>query len=649
MKNKIERSKGVKRKRSLSRRIRTSVLLLSATGVASVLYLVYSMKNIMQSYTTMMKSDYQYTEYMLALEEDLFSHQNMVMEHLITSSSETKSALEEKTSTIKSDMSQMLFDFGKDMNGSKYEIRYRSLYGNILGYLFNTDTFFELSHKGDIDSAKKYMDETLIDYIAIVNDDFRSFNNMVRADMKEARNKLELETRRASMSALGLLAVIVLFSAICQIICVRISTEMIHADAVTGIANYYKFLEFGDRKKRKKTLSDYSVVKTNIKGFQYINQQLGVSYGDVVLTEYGSYIKKLCQKNEIVARINSDSFIALIRKERVATLLDYIKNVTISVHMKSGTKKINIDSRFGIYDISDKDYINEAVSYADIALKTAKSASMSDCVWYSEDMSENDIAAKETINKFREAIKNREFVVYYQPKVDMKTNKLCGCEALVRWIKDGKLIPPFKFIPVLEEEGSITELDFYVFEQVCKDISEWKNLGIEPVRVSSNFSKLHLRSNGFAENVLDIISEYNVESKYIEIELTESSGYDDFEAITRFVNEMKKHKIYTAIDDFGTGYSSLSILKDLDIDVVKLDKSFLNGAEDDAHKKMIENVVRMIIDLNRKVICEGVETVQQANFLKSVDCYMAQGYLYDKPLPHDDFENRLKNPVYNVS
>ena len=121
MKNKIERSKGVKRKRSLSRRIRTSVLLLSATGVASVLYLVYSMKNIMQSYTTMMKSDYQYTEYMLALEEDLFSHQNMVMEHLITSSSETKSALEKKTSTIKSDMSQMLFDFGKDMNGSKFE------------------------------------------------------------------------------------------------------------------------------------------------------------------------------------------------------------------------------------------------------------------------------------------------------------------------------------------------------------------------------------------------------------------------------------------------------------------------------------------------------------------------------------------------
>lgn len=166
---------------------------------------------------------------------------------------------------------------------------------------------------------------------------------------------------------------------------------------------------------------------------------------------------------------------------------------------------------------------------------------------------------------------------------------------------------------------------------------------------AKNLLRIHLRSNGFAENILDIISEYNVESQYIEIELTESSGYDDFEAMTKFVNQMKKRKIYTAIDDFGTGYSSLSILKDLDIDVVKLDKSFLNGAEDDAHKKMIENVVRMIIDLNRKVICEGVETVQQANFLKSVDCYIAQGYLYDKPLPHDDFENRLKNPVYNIS
>ena len=261
-------------------------------------------------------------------------------------------------------------------------------------------------------------------------------------------------------------------------------------------------------------------------------------------------------------------------------------------------------------------------------------------------MSEKERNSKETIAKFSDAIKNKEFLVYYQPKVDMTTNKLCGCEALVRWMHDGKLIPPFSFIPILEDEGYITELDFYVFEKVCEDISVWVSKGIEPVRISSNFSKLHLKNKRFAEDVLETIAKYNVDKKYIEIELTESSGYDDFEAMTQFVNKMKVESIHTALDDFGTGYSSLSLLKDLDIDVVKLDKSFLNGANTDLQKQMIENIIKMIRDLHHDVICEGVETEQQAQFLKSVKCFMAQGYLYDKPLPHDDFESRLVSPVY---
>ena len=201
---------------------------------------------------------------------------------------------------------------------------------------------------------------------------------------------------------------------------------------------------------------------------------------------------------------------------------------------------------------------------------------------------------------------------------------------------------------MLEEEGYITELDFYVFEQVCRDIRNWLERGIRPVRISSNFSKLHLRDQAFAAKVLEIVRRYQIDSRYLEIELTESSGYEDFKALVAFVDEMGRHGIYTSIDDFGTGYSSLSLLKNLNVNVVKLDKSFIEDIEnaDEAHEKMVENVVRMINDLHREVICEGVENRIQADFLRTVNCQQVQGYLYDRPLPHEVFESRLKHPVY---
>ena len=268
-----------------------------------------------------------------------------------------------------------------------------------------------------------------------------------------------------------------------------------------------------------------------------------------------------------------------------------------------------------------------------------------------ESMLDDMVHNSSIIDEFHESIEKNEFKVYYQPKVNTETNDLCGAEALVRWIKDDRVIPPAEFIPVLENEGVVTEIDFYVFETVCRDIADWRQKGITPVTISSNFSKLHLANPDFADSILSIVKKYEIPHNLIEIELTESSGYSNYDALTHFVERMNIENINTSIDDFGTGYSSLSMLKDINVDVVKIDKSFLGKDDpiDTVREKMLGNVIRMIRDLDRTVICEGIETENQLNFLKKADCGVVQGYFFDKPLPHDEFELRLKHPHYDIS
>ena len=191
-------------------------------------------------------------------------------------------------------------------------------------------------------------------------------------------------------------------------------------------------------------------------------------------------------------------------------------------------------------------------------------------------------------------------------------------------------------------------MSYISFEQVCKDLKSWMDEGYEIVKVSSNFSKLHLKNPYFAEDLVDIVKKYQIDTKYIEVELTESSGYYDLKALEDFVGKMNAVNISTSIDDFGTGYSSLSLLKDLDFNVVKMDKSFFRDLEsgDRVNEKMVENVIRMVQDLDRDIISEGIETEKQAMFLKKLQAPIVQGFLYDRPLPHSEFEKRLKEPRY---
>lgn len=355
--------------------------------------------------------------------------------------------------------------------------------------------------------------------------------------------------------------------------------------------------------------------------------------------------------DEYFARMGGDNFVLLAKKERMGILLEQIDCMQVTVPYENGTKTFDLRSRIGVYDMRAGQSMGEGLNAASTAMHAAKMSGKADRFCFDDQMVENALRQKEVSQMFPKALADREFVVYYQPKVTLVDNQLCGCEALVRWFRDGAMVPPMDFIPVLEREGSVCKLDFYVLEQVCRDVRDWKAKGIEPVRISVNFSKVHLQNPHLAEEILAVLQKYEIPPKYIEVELTEMSGYENYKTLLNFVRAMRANGVSTSIDDFGTGYSSLNLLKDLNVDIIKLDKSFLSSLEN--HRKndviVIKNIIKMVNELDMEVIAEGVETVKQAEFLRGMHCCMAQGFLFDRPLPHDDFEKRLSGDhVYSL-
>lgn len=238
-----------------------------------------------------------------------------------------------------------------------------------------------------------------------------------------------------------------------------------------------------------------------------------------------------------------------------------------------------------------------------------------------------------------EALKNKEFIVYYQPKIDLRDNCICGAEALVRWLRPQiGLIPPNKFIPTFEEDGFIIQLDLYVLEQVCHFLREKINAGYEVFPISVNFSRAHFKTNLLPERLLQLTQKYNIKPELIQVEITESAFVDNDKYFKPILKQILDKGFSLAMDDFGSGLSSLNLLCDLPFKTLKIDKDFFHS--NTTHKKeriIISSIVHMASELNMDVICEGVETKEQSDFLKSIGCYSCQGYYYSRPLPEDLF------------
>ena len=244
------------------------------------------------------------------------------------------------------------------------------------------------------------------------------------------------------------------------------------------------------------------------------------------------------------------------------------------------------------------------------------------------------------------ALKHEEFLVYLQPKFDLLSNKVCGAEALVRWKqKNGKMIYPDDFIPIFEKNGFIVNIDLYIYEKIFKKVKEWIDKGIDVVPISLNVSRAHTKNLDFIKKVLNLVDIYNIPVNTIEFELTESIFSTDLNYLNDFIQKIRKNGFKVSIDDFGSAYSSLNLLKEIEVDIIKLDKAFLSNVEDFKNsykdKVIIESIIKMAKELNLKVVCEGIETEEQKELLKNMGCEVGQGYIFSKPISIYEFEEKF--------
>jgi EAL domain-containing protein (putative c-di-GMP-specific phosphodiesterase class I) len=281
-----------------------------------------------------------------------------------------------------------------------------------------------------------------------------------------------------------------------------------------------------------------------------------------------------------------------------------------------------------------------AVDRANIARKNAQKLRKDNFVFFNEKMRETLIEQKKIEDVMEEALKNEEFIIYFQPKINMTTSKICGAEALVRWLSpEIGLVTPASFIPLFEDNGFITQLDYYVLDKVCSHLRDMIDRGLYVLPISVNFSREHFKSDALPDHLLKTVEKYKLPPRLIEVEITESCLVNSDHYWLHLLQKIRKIGFGLAMDDFGSGLSSLNLLCDLPFKILKIDKDFFHSKT--THRKeriVISNIVRMAHELDMEVICEGVETKEQAQFLQSIGCFMAQGYYYDRPLPLDEFE-----------
>ena len=420
-------------------------------------------------------------------------------------------------------------------------------------------------------------------------------------------------------------------------------------DIMTGLPNAAGFRTFVNRLRAAGTLKAYNAFYINLKSFGLINKKYGKQEADNIIIRFAELLLSYTDDNECAGRLSGDAFILMVHKEKTESVLKLTDGVNIRANINEQEEMTTLQAVAGCLDIDDDDTDSEGIiGRCSTALNVARYEKHVPYLFSTPEMHSKAIRQKQILSVFADSLAKGEFRPYYQPKVNTKTKTLAGAEALVRWIRDGLTIAPGEFIPVLETGDSICVLDFHIFEQVCRDLRKWLDEGIEPVRISTNFSRRNLADPAFSEKIRRILEMYDIPKRYIEVEVTETISEEENDRLSKFIRDMHESEIAMAIDDFGTGYSSLNLLRDFQADVLKLDKSFIDGHTGTKRDSVVvSNVAKMANELDMSVITEGVEKWEQVEFLKSVNIDMVQGFLFDKPMPKEAFEKRLRHKVYD--
>lgn len=425
--------------------------------------------------------------------------------------------------------------------------------------------------------------------------------------------------------------------------------KMSTSDHLTGLPNRALFFDrlahAINRAKRQDSI--VVLIFVDVDNFKAINDTLGHDVGDKLLMVIAKRLKRCLRESDTVARIGGDEFtiIAEIPRQDFITSINLLANkivrvmdrkVAIAEYVIPATVSMGVS----VFPFIAED-VEMIIKTADIAMYEAKKKECNSFEIFSKEMQIKVMERKQMEDDLRSALKNEEFLLYYQPQIDLKSGLIVGAEALLRWRSpEAALLSPIKFIPLLEETGLIISVGEWVLHTACAQNKAWQAAGFPPLCMAVNLSALQFQQNNLVETVARILEEAGLDSEYLELEITESVAMREVDSVIARLHKLKEIGLRLSIDDFGTGYSSLSYLQDFPVDKLKIDKRFVDNI---AVNKIIPKVVIDIArDMNFIVIAEGVESKEQLAVLKSLGCDEAQGYYLSRPLSHKKFEELLQ-------
>ncbi|MCR5431601.1 MAG: EAL domain-containing protein [Lachnospiraceae bacterium] len=427
----------------------------------------------------------------------------------------------------------------------------------------------------------------------------------------------------------------------------RFLSEQVH-DSKTGLFNRNSFC-----KKTREVIDNnpkvmFVIFRIDIDGFKVINDVYGISEGDRCLSEMARMFKGFEADNTVFGRWEADHYVGCMPVEDFNR--HNVANILTSP-INDSKFEFDVTRRMGVYTVDNRELdISLMCDRALLALKSIKGKYESRVAYYSEDMRQELIESQQIVNEMNTALDEGQFIIYIQPQFNYDTNRLHGGEALVRWKHPVKgIIMPGKFVPIFEKNGFITHLDQFVWEEVCKLQRKWLDEGREVVPISINVSRTDIASLRLVDHFVKLVGKYDLPTDLLRIEITESAYMDNPLQMIETVSRLRDAGFSVEMDDFGSGYSSLNTLKDVTVDMLKLDMKFIEGGKNaERGGSILSSVIRMSNRLNLAVLAEGVETKEQAEYLKSIGCIYMQGYYFARPMPVSDYEKILTGRVHEL-
>lgn len=496
-------------------------------------------------------------------------------------------------------------------------------------------TFFSVAH-GDYTSADRHLEGFIREYNPDHSD---HMTVMARSNFKGSERTFRVEYRRLyDEKNFFIGSFINMEDRTDELRKLEKERYIARHDKLTGLYNTDCFCETAETKLAGNPDTAFVMVTTNIRRFKVINDIFGKSTGDKLLIRIAEIVRKFTGPNGVYGRIGSDRFGCLIPKSELR--LDDLERETGELLKLEGHESYRVIIHIGLYDVKNRALsIPVMIDRTGIAIASIRNQVNNRIKWYDEEIRERMIWEQYVTGSLDDALRERQLVPYLQAQVD-NDGRMLGAEVLVRWNhpREG-LMSPARFIGILESNGRIVDLDRYMWEEACRILRKWKDEGNDKYHLSVNISPKDFYYLDIYQTLTELVQKYDLNPTSLRLEITESSMISDIESKIEIIGRLRKAGFIVEMDDFGSGYSSLNLLKDLALDVLKIDMVFLSQTqESERARTILQSIVKMAKKLNMPVITEGVETGSQVTFLKNIGCDMFQGYYFSKPIPQSEFE-----------